>query len=68
MNWPLIRSLAIKAAPVVLGVVLGVGGTKAVDTKPQTVKLVLSEPIKVDCPQKVIIQKPDPLKVEFIKK
>lgn len=60
MNWPLIRSIAIKAAPVVLGVVLGVGGTKAVETK------TVPQPVQVEC--KCVVPKPDPIKVELIKK
>lgn len=60
MNWALARSLAIKAAPLVLGVVLGVGGTKAVDPKPE------AKPVEVTC--KCDCPKPDPIKVEFIRK
>ena len=60
MNWALVRTVAIKAAPVVLGVLLGVGGTKAVETKPT------AQSMTVEC--KCVTPKPDPIKVEFIKK
>lgn len=59
MNWALVRTVAIKAAPVVLGVLLGVGGTKAVETK------TVPQAVKVEC--KCITPKPDPIKVELIK-
>ena len=62
MNWELARNIAIKAAPVVLGVVLGIGGTKAVDTKP----VATAKPVEVTC--KCSCPKPDPIKVEFIRK
>ena len=60
MNWDIAKSLAIKVAPVVLGVVLGIGGTKAVETKPT------AQPVTVEC--KCVTPKPDPIKVEFIRK
>lgn len=72
MKWELAKSLAIKAAPVVLGVLLGVGGTKAVSPPAnsfqadQPIKVILAEPLK--CEPKVIIEKPDPINVEFIRK
>ncbi len=59
MNWPLIRSIAIKYAPLVIGVALGVGGTKAVETK------TVPQAVKVEC--KCVVPKPDPIKVELIK-
>lgn len=60
MNWALARTVAVKAAPVVLGVLLGVGGTKAVETKPT------AQAVTVEC--KCVTPKPDPIKVEFIRK
>lgn len=32
MKWEIAKTVAIKAAPVVIGMLLGVGGTKAMET------------------------------------
>jgi hypothetical protein len=61
MRWELAKTVAIKAAPVVLGVLLGIGGTKAVAPSAP----VASAPLQVEC--KCNCPKPDPIKVEFIR-
>ena len=60
MKWEIAKTVAIKAAPVVLGMLLGVGGTKAMQTTTEAKATI------VECTPKVVIQKPDPIKVELI--
>ena len=64
MNLEIFKTVAVRLAPIVLGAIIGVGGTKAMETK-------------TACPQviceKVLVQltcnvpKPDPIKVQFLK-
>ena len=63
MKWEIAKELAVKAAPVVIGVLLGIGGTKAVDaTRSESTKAV---PVVCACECKTT--KPDPIKVEFVR-
>ena len=47
MNWSTIKPFAVKAAPVILGMILGVSGTKAV-TSYQEAKTACPD-VKVTC-------------------
>ena len=62
MSWEIAKRLAIKAAPVVLGVVLGIGGTKAVEPK----TALDTSKLEVIFKPNIIIQKPDPIKAELL--
>ena len=62
MNLELFKTAAVRLAPIVIGALIGVGGTKAMETKtpcPEVVHPV----IEVTC----IVPKPDPIKVQIIK-
>ena len=62
MKWELVKTAAIKLAPVALGMLIGVGGTNAVTTTKPTAQV--EHKVSVTC----ITPKPDPIKVEFIRK
>ena len=62
MTLELLKTVAVRLAPVVLGAIIGVGGTKAIETK-TTRPEVVCQKVEVICK----VQKPDPIKVEFVK-
>lgn len=68
MNWGLIRSAAIKAAPIAISLLVGTGAGYTGAKATQKTEVASIPEIKVTCEPKVKIIKPDPIKVEFIKK
>ena len=48
MKWEIAKTVAIKAAPVVIGMLLGVGGTKAMQAAPTEQKATVVE-CKCNC-------------------
>ena len=64
MNLELFKIAAGRLAPIVLGAIIGVGGTKAMETKTSYPEVI---PQKVLVEVKCIVPKPDPIKVQIIK-
>ena len=56
----LVAGKVIPVVPVLIGALLGIGGTKAMDSMAPTAQTL----IEVKC----VVPKPDPIKVEFIRK
>ena len=62
MNLELFKTAAVRLAPIVLGAIIGVGGTKAMETKTSCPE-VICQKVEVKC----LVPKPDPIKVQFLK-
>ena len=64
MNLELFKVAAVRLAPIVLGAIIGVGGTKAMETKTDCPMVMCQKALfEVTC----IVPKPDPIKVQFLK-
>ena len=64
MKMELFKIAAVRLAPIVLGAIIGVGGTKAMETKTDCPQVMCQKAlVEVKC----IVPKPDPIKVQIIK-
>ena len=64
MNLELFKTVAVRLAPIVLGAIIGVGGTKAMETKTDCPQVMCQKALfEVTC----IVPTPKPINVQFLK-
>ena len=64
MNLELFKVAAVRLAPIVIGAIIGVGGTKAMETKTSCPEVICQKVLfEVKCDVPI----PPPIKVQFLK-